>query len=192
MCSSLVLKVVDFDDFLDLAHGNLKSLSLLDPMHHNKKPRLPHLSQLTGLTRLELEELLPQHYLEPLRGLALQELVLINCEETELKLFDHKREMPMPTLRKLHIEDTKIHGDLAEVFGTIAMTRKWKRLERIGRPMFQMPELIQVSGWCNLFLIGMRQGLEAWQEAKAPVGTMVTENHHVATPLMTVWTKPVS
>ena len=189
LCSSLVLETVDFYIFIRLGSGDLKSLSLLVPIYEYPSPILPQLSRLTGLTRLELVEFNAQHCLSSLRTLPLQELVLVNCQEFELKLFAANAQYALTTtLRKLHIEEVSYAGERQ------AREIRQPHLEEVGQAVFQLPGLHQVSGGCDLFAIGMSQGLENWGEADLVQGTMVTysEFHYLPVAQMKTWTKPES
>ena len=188
LCSSLI--IIGRHAFLDLAAENLQSLSL-DLSRPCCSPRIAELTRLTELTRLELLDddnwrAAPPCF-KPLRDLPLQELVILGFSGPEKVLF-----VPgaLSTLRRLHIEDAsclkKSQGD-----GQLELDDECA-LERAAEQIFQLPELYQVSGKCDLFEFAMKQGLKTWREADCQKGLMVTYKgfHSCHEKWMKVWTKP--
>ena len=180
---------------LDLAHEDLPSLSLRDYQGSiYDSQSLRKLASLTELTRLELKALTTDNEEEvgALRYLQLQELVLINCPDLEWRLF-----VPgaLTRLRKLHIEneDCIAIGNY-RMRNSLLLDKKREQLKAAGEIVFQLGELSQISGLCNLFVAGMRQGLGEWDVAALPEGTMVsdTATHCCPINLMKIWSKPVS
>ena len=185
-----------FGCLLNLAHKDLRSLSLQDHRYALWSSRsLPKLASLTGLTRLELIAAgtgdVEEVFL--LRDLQLQELVLINCPGLEWKLF-----VPgaLSRLRKLHIEDGGCIaiGSGCRARNHLMFEEERDQLKAAGKVVFQLDELSQISGLCNLFVAGMRRGLRKWDDAALPGGTMVSNEAFHCCPLhlMKVWTKPRS
>ena len=144
----------------------------------------PELARLVELTRLELVQQdqisYSQAALIALRGLRLQELVLLNCHEMELKLL---LSVPgaLTTLRKLHIEDPAALSYQPETCEPLPCGKQ-KDLKSVGAAIFGLPELQQLSGWCDLFAIGMRHGLRRWKKSAFPEGFMVTFKRRMAAP----------
>lgn len=178
----------------DLAPNSLPSLSL-NEIHPHLISILqrPDTSRLTGLTRLELTGQNFADNMAPivtnLRKLRLRELVLLNCTQIEQKqLF-----VPgaLTTLTALHIEDSSCSSYTAESLQPVPAGEQ-KMLREVGAAVFKLPQLSQISGWCDLFAIGMQQGLRAWDKRALPEGTMVSykTDHRCTLDWMKLWTKP--
>ena len=192
LCRSLKLEALSIDSLLRLAYEDLQSLSL--QKNHSFRPDPPCLQKvasLTKLTRLELKGLSKSsdEEIAALRNLQLQELVLLNCADLDLKLF-----VPgaLTTLRKLHIENVNIVPiGSHHMMNEILLDEERDKLKAVGEIVFQLGELSQISGWCNLFKVGMRQGLREWNAADLPTGIMVsnTEMHCCPLRYMQLWTK---
>ena len=189
-CRTLILKNVRVPELLALADENLQSLSLQeDEANIYISSPLPRLDILTRLTRLELLERDgdADNSIE-IRGLQLQELVLIDCKCLAQELF-----VPgaLTTLRKLHIEISHFISD-ESMMKNLPDSRR-QELKAVGEITLGLPHLYQVSGACTLFLVGMRQGLKSWREADFIEGTMVSckSYHCCSLSQMKVWTKPL-
>ena len=116
--------------------------------------------------------------------------MFLNCKEIELKplLF-----VPgaLSTLTALHIDDARCSSYTAESLEPLPASKR-KELKRVGDAVFRLPQLQQLSGWCDIFVIGMKQGLKSWEKRPLPEGTMVTHktDHKCALDWMKLWTKP--
>lgn len=97
---SLILTASD-PDFVDLADDSLPSISLKE-QEPDAFESVAKLTRLTSLTRIELRYMCAGDSLTSLRGLPLQELVLLDCPGVAYKLF---APAALTTLRRLHIED---------------------------------------------------------------------------------------
>ena len=178
---------------INLANENLLSLSLHDAYFHLSVSAFSQkLASLTGLTRLELVDsrAIPLRDIELLRQLQLQELVLINSTAIALKLL-----VPgaLSWLKKLHMEDSGCTSNARA--GRECMTaEQLQNLAATRHAIFQLPELHQLSGMCNLFVAGMRQGKIKWIVTPCAEGTMVSDkaSHRCPVHLMKIWTKPSS
>ena len=190
LCSFLLLEAESLDSPLDLGHEGLQSLSLNGDFR--RKPQfLQKLASLTGLTRLELKAELADNEEEiaALRNLRLQELALIESAGLEMKLF-----VPgaLTRLRKLHIEDrNSLLFDMYPYMRHKLGDREQEQLKRTGDIVLELDGLTQISGRCNVFVVGMRQGLEEWEEAALPEGTMLSAKmtHCIFPHLMKVLTR---
>ena len=119
---------------------------------------------LTSLTKLELNKWQDWFDLEPLQVLPLEELVMIDCNNLEIDLFEHGA---LTALRKLHIEDScwkfktdldgfVVHGQYTEAFT--------QQLQQVGEIIMALPHLQQVSGACSLYKLGiMEEMLQTWR-----------------------------
>ena len=190
LCSFLLLEDASLDSPLNLADKSLQSLSLKENQDSvNRARSLQKLASLTALTRMELEAQLvdQEEEIAALRNLQLQELALLNCAGLELRLL-----VPgaLTRLRKLHIEEKKLLlGNYTR--NPLLCDEEREQLKATGEVVFQLKGLSQISGLCNLFAIGMRQGLKEWEEAAFSEGTMVSKiTTHCCPPhLMKLWTK---
>ena len=127
----------------------------------------------------------PQDSLQSLRQLQLRELTLLDCGGLELELFTPGA---LTSLRNLHVEDSACRlnrsGRVKELLDQAQVSpsvqARVQRARGVGEIVLQLPELHQVSGLCDLFMLGMRSGLRlgGWYEADLPAGTMVTSAHH--------------
>ena len=195
LCSTLLLQDAALAPLLNLASEDLQSLSLYECSlcSVGDLPSPQRLASLTALTRLELLWFWKEEpKLAALRSLLLQELVLINCPGIEQKLFTPGA---LTALRKLHIENGQcIALGKFRVSNDPLLDEERDELEATGKVVFQLDELSQISGLCNLFVAGMRQGLREWDAAALPEGTMVSKRarHRCPLHLMKVWTKPRS
>ena len=152
VCSSFILNGSHLG-FLELAGSSLPSISLRAPLEN------PLCWTIPVLTRLELAEWHQgrQESIEALQRLPLQELILVDCDGLELKLFAPGK---LSKLRKLHIE--------APSYVYYANEDDWfapdirDALEKAGEAVLQLPELHQLSGRGDLFRIGLEQGLRDW------------------------------
>ena len=188
---------------LRLASDQLESLSIKDDSDLNLgwDARLPELLRLTGLTRLVLIQWdydeMSLHSVEVLRQLHLQELVLLDCHQLELDIF-----IPgaLTSLRKLHIEETTSIFINGEEEGQLYIDNRQDEpvvqsnvqiSKEVAEAVFSLPELFQLSGLCNLFAMGMKEGLRNWEEAPLLEGFMVpSKDHHTcAVSRLKVWTK---
>lgn len=185
-CRSLVLTAAD-PEFLELADDSLPSLSLQEPHPDLLSPSLAKLARLSCLTRLELRDVYARDSMTRLRGLPLQELVLIDCPGAEEKLFVPAA---LTTLRRLHIEERHCDGTLYEDEKGSSLAEE-RQLQNLGDIVLQLPELMQVSGFSNLLAIGLRAGLRSWEEGKLARGTMVSQNsfHRASLHQMKIWRK---
>ena len=194
LCSSLFLQDVPLTPLLNLASEDLQLLSLQDDRRHFYDSLSPRrLARFTALTRLELIiSIQKEEDIVALGNLPLQELVLINCPAIERKLFTPGC---LTGLRKLHIENRKcIAIGNYRARNSLMLDKERDELKSTGAIVFQLDELSQVSGLCNLFVAGMRQGLKKWDAAALPEGTMVSKkaSHCCPLHLMKVWSKPRS
>ena len=186
-----MLRDVYLDSQLDLAPDNLQALSLEISSYLVIPPEYTDLDRLTRLELVGYEISQTDGTLLAIRGMRLQELVLLNCYEMELKLLAPGSPSDFLTsLRKLHIEDPAALSYQPKITQRVPV-RKRKQLEEVGLALFQLPELRQLSGWCDLFAIGMRQGLRGWSESSYSEGLMVTDKieHKCESDWMKVWTK---
>ena len=196
ICSFLLLEDICFGSPLSLAHEDLQSFSLQDNGVSRSRldlPSLDRLASLTALTRLELNTGMlscTEEEIEAVKNLQLRELVLVNCAGIELKLF-----VPgaLSRLRKLHIEDRKCIaiGSGYRARNELMLDKERDKLTATGGIVFQLRELCQISGLCNLFVLGMRRGLRKWDVAALPERPMVSRqtSHRCPLHLMKVWTK---
>ena len=203
-CRSMAL-VRTAPGLLGLASDQLESLSIIDDPGRKLgwDARLPELLRLTGLTRLVLihwdSKKISLHSLEVLRQLHLQELVLIDCQEMELDLFTPDA---LTTLQKLHVEEPSSIFNWHEngQLPLDIMQRQpvelagMRRSKEVAEILFQLPNLYQLSGLCNLFAMGMKEGLRNWEEASLLEGFMVPSKgyHRCSLRKLKVWTKPQS
>ena len=186
-----MLKDTHPDYYLDLVCG-LESLSLAESLKDMvSHPSLPNLARLTDLTRLELTDWAAgeDDSVIALRGLGLQELVLLDCTDLELELFEPHA---LQKLEKMHIEDSKRtnESDLDRQY-----VQDYEReLEDSATAVFRLPSLHQLSGMCALFETSMSQGLKSWKESDCPEGTMVTDKsyHRCCVESLKLWIKPGS
>ena len=122
--------------------------------------------------------------------MELRELVLLNCKQIELK---PQLSVPgaLTSLTALHIEDATCSSYRAESLQPVPASKR-EELKKVGDAIFRLPQLQQLSGWCDLFAIGMKQGLKSWEKCALPEGTMVTDklDHTCCLSWMKVWTKP--
>lgn len=185
---SLLVKNLGYPAALDLADENLQSLSFKE--HHKYigiSSALPRLANFSCLTRLELFESkdVAEDSVQILRSLQLQELVLIDCRGLEQKLF-----VPgaLTTLRRLHIEEKNC--DIA--CASLLLDTRYYELGAVGDIIWEIAGLEQVSGMCEVFVVGMMRGLSNWEEADLSEGTMVSckSSHSCVLNHMKVWTKP--
>ena len=179
-----------FSEVLDLADKSLQSLSFQEKDTFSQtNSDLPRITCLTNLTRLELSRrpLDAEDSIQMLRGLQLQELVLLECISTAQRLFVHGS---LTTLRRLHIERSSFFSD--ESTTVLISSSRLDALKAAGDVILGLPHLHQISGACPLFEIGMGQGLRGWLEADLPEGTMVSDKNYHCCPVsrMKVWTKP--
>lgn len=189
---SLILRGTQTFELLNLADESLRSLSLHeDGVYRHNPLLLPRIAGLTGLTRLELSQREGDAVdsIQMLRGLQLQELVLIECSGIEQRLF-----IPgaLTTLRRLHIEESDFISE--ESMMEILPENTRQELRAAGDSILQLPHLYQVSGMCTLYQMSMQEGLRSWTEALFPEGLMVSykSSHSCAIHQMKVWTKPQS
>ena len=194
-----MLRENDLDSQLDLAPDDLPALCLEETwfLEHTFLDQ-PGFAKLQGLTRLELVEHQSIHSyeaMEAIGALPLQELVLLNCHRLE---FDMAGLLFRPNfltgLRKLHIEDPAALSYQPKP--SALFPERWQeQLREMGDSLFErLRELRQLSGWCDLFAFGMRQGLAGWKKTSCPEGFMVTYkgDHRCDVDWMKVWTKPDS
>ena len=176
---------------LSFADAALLSLSYRrHPNTRQTESAVLQLARLTGLTRLELANQIaagPSDTYAPLRGLQLVELVLLECQGLEPKLFTPGA---LTALQRLHIEDR-----FAEMGG---MPDSWEAqmdhgtLQRTGDILLSHPQIRQLSGLGRLFSVGMRQGLREWHMSDLPPGTMVSSRdyHKFRCQDMKIYAKP--
>lgn len=176
-------------NFLHLGDTGLQSLSSEQPENEFRyiKPTLPQLANTSGLTRLELIRLDVCNFVTRVRGLPLRELILISCHATELQLF-----VPgaFTSLQKLHIEEGACE-DVMQEDEDSATGNEELQLKDVGAMILDLPELRQVSGWCELYERGMREGLRSWGESFFPNRAMVSSNkrRHCYVSRMKMWTR---
>ena len=196
MCRGLVLTSTRVSQWLFLADESLQELSLEESSSQwtdyspSQWTDISPLARLTGLTRLELANIYAYPDLAALSELPLQELVILKYHRLELRTFQSGS---WGSLRKLHVETAGSARDASRQNWTaLADSSVQQELERIGEIVFQLPQLCQLSGFSTLFVVGMKQGLRAWNVAKLAEGTMVTKGRSHYSPLskMRIWTRP--
>lgn len=154
------------------------------------------IGQLTSLTRLEMHAYAfssihpdgPRQTmayssvnLAALRALPLRELVLLNCQNLEIGLFEHGA---LKSLQKLHILDSqKRQAVVAEQPAVVS------QLVSCARTVLSLPQLTQLSGSCALFSLAMGSELSTWQQIKYRQG-LVTTNNVGGVSGLRVWLKP--
>ena len=125
---------------------------------------MPHLATLTALTKLELACVLgpPQPAeLHSLRQLRLLELRLVNCGRLASSLI-----VPgaLSTLRKLHLEDFMMCLlELAEIAAERGAQCVAPEVHEFGRVLLALPDLVEVSGHCGLFVLKILEGCRGWR-----------------------------
>ena len=185
---SLILTASD-PEFVDLADDSLPSISLKE-QEPDTFESVAKLTRLTSLTRIEMRDMWAGDSLTSLRGLPLQELVLLDCPGVTYKLF---APAALTTLRRLHVED--VYCDEVMFEEKPGCSRAFRQqLQKLGDTVLQLPALMQVSGRSNLLARGMKQGLEMWEDSEFTGGTMVSLRcfHRVSPGQMKIWRKPAS
>lgn len=188
MCRGLVLTGIRVDQWLFLADESLQELSLEESS--DDWTDISRLARVTGLTRLELACHHISRDLTVLADLPLKELVILGCYQLELRIFQSGS---WGSLRKLHLESAHSAREASkQKWIALVNSSEQQELERIGKIFFQLPQLCQLSGFSTLFVVGMKQGLRAWNVARLPEGTMVAKGRSHYCPLnkMRIWTKP--
>ena len=181
----LVLEDVDFPYALTLADEKLHSLTLrIETSATLQQPTLQHLARLSGLIRLELEGWYKQKMAGSLSGLQLEELVVIDCGDLLLQLFEPGT---LNALRKLHVECETFTSNYYE-----ELAKEKQKLEKLGSIVSRLPQLCQISGVCDLFTVGMAKFLKGWHTAEIPLDTMSLDVkfHLIRVDHMKIWSKP--
>lgn len=164
------------NELLDLAPGNLDSLSI---MSRQTGPFLAALARLSALTRLELIDCYRvYHDYGPLHNLGLVELVLVNCPELLSAIF-----VPgaLARLQKLHVEE-----DISWKSPDHNQDEQRQTEDKVRKLIFSLPHLQQISGLSSIILAAERHQLQQWQRMQT-VDCMMTEHSILPTAGMRCW-----
>lgn len=183
---------------LRMAHSTLESLEFDSCQSSNQAlaANTIFMGQLTAMTRLELSDFAysssdvqsqlviqnPSLDFTSLRRLDLQELVLLECYNLELGLFDHRA---FPSLLRLHIVDSDARQN--KISCSPLVTRQ---LAECGRVVIGMRQLTQPSGSCSLFSWGMRCELASWHSDDYCPGSMTSSSVGTPTGPLQLWRRP--
>lgn len=126
---------------------------------------MARVAALGALTSLKLTDYCLKLNLQLLQALGLVELVMNNCLGAEQQLFVLGA---LTRLQRLHIEEDctllpKTEAGLAAHNPECML--KARKLRSIGKTVLGLSKLSRISGGCELFMIGMKEGLQAWQHS---------------------------
>ncbi len=153
---------------------------------------VPAIAMLTALTRLELTRFSqPVEALQSLGDLGLQELVLLGCSGLPEALFAHGS---FTSLQRIHIAERRVLPSLAD-FQRDLQTPSSRgylpahRLCRLGATVTSLPSLVQLSGRCPLFAVGMPDSIETrgWKEGTYPRASM--SDYDLCLPKIYMWVR---
>ena len=189
VCRSLSLHGM-VQTLLPLASKELLSLSCRYHQGIDGLLDLNFIAGLTALTRLELIDFKYLMDLAPLRDIAVKELVILECPRWPAALF-----VPgaLITLQRLHIA----HHEEAAVSRAAFMANLRNpaskdhlpahNLCRLGAIILSLPSLIQLSGKCALFDLGIGEELKGWHRSQYDVLPLSDFDHPSS---QYVWNKP--
>ncbi len=182
-------------DFFGLASRGLQSLELdlKEMAGEDCTWAVWRAASFSGLTRLELAGLqaLTEAQAERMGNLRLQELVLIDCKLTPLKLFTARA---LRSLERLHIEDNVLSWWKENKVGqpeNISMWEFRRFLIGCGKIILSLPRLHHLSGVSSVLEVGMKNKLKSWHVSDYEDGLMSSNNdfHGSLIAARKVWTR---